>query len=67
MHDRSPTIRMPAGELPCVPSAPGPMRGRCARYIAQIPKGTEPADYSAEGCTALCPGLYLLTHILRRA
>lgn len=65
-RDRSTsTIRMPVGELPCEPSQPGPARGTCARYKAQIPKGIEPADYSTgqAGCTALCEKL-CLTQIL---
>lgn len=69
-RDRSTsTIRLPAGQAPCEPSQPCGMRGRCARYVAQIPRGVQPKDYSTDpdGGTALCAGFYLLQHVLAPA
>lgn len=65
-RERSVTLAMPAGEPHCEPSAACVVRGRCLRHIARPSKGGAPHDYSAEagGGTAVCPGFWLLSHIL---
>jgi hypothetical protein len=54
-HRRA-SVPLPANEARCAPAQPGPAATKCARYLATFPRDAEPADYSANGCTALCDG-----------
>lgn len=51
---RRDTVPLPASEARCAPADRGPARTKCARYLATLPHGATPADFSATGCTALC-------------
>lgn len=62
-HIRSDRINLPASESRCTPGGPCVMRSRCARYQAEIPKGTPLEDFTTGdnqrqqyGGTAQCPG-----------
>ena len=67
-HDRTDTIRLPAEEARCEPSAKCVVRGTCARYQAAIPaKYGSVTDFSLDangGGTVLCAG-YLNSHQYR--
>ena len=67
-HDRTDTIRLPAEEARCEPSAKCVVRGTCARYQAAIPaKYGSMTDFSLDangGGTVLCAG-YLNSHQYR--
>lgn len=63
-HERSDRINLGPTEPRCEPGRPCSMRGRCARYMGNIPKGSPLRDYSTDGGggTATCPGYFAIGH-----
>lgn len=66
-RERSPTLPLPAAEPRCEPVQPCVVRGRCARYQAEIQHGSPVRDYTAEHGPGsyLCPG-YVDSAALRK-